>query len=101
MGMFFDTTASVAVNAVDHNHLEVIEVIKSQAEKLMHTADMPNLQRVKLLEELSKVVLGEMKNNMRAVFVMSGGDAAGMSLKFARWFTKRAEIIAFKEGSTA
>ncbi len=96
--IFIDMTAGVAVNAVGHNHPEVVEVIKSQAEKLMHTADMPNPQRLKLLEELSKVVPGEMKNNMRAAFAMSGSDAAEMSLKFARWFTKRAEIIAFQGG---
>jgi 4-aminobutyrate aminotransferase len=96
--IFIDMAAGVAVNAVGHNHPEVVEVIKSQAEKLMHTADMPNPQRVKLLEELSKIAPGEMENRVRAAFAMSGSDAAEMSLKFARWFTQRAEVIAFQGG---
>jgi 4-aminobutyrate aminotransferase len=96
--VFIDMTAGIAVNAVGHNHPEVVEVIKSQAEKLMHTADMPSPQRVKLLEELAKIVPSEMKNNIRAAFAMSGSDAAEMSLKFARWFTQRAEVIAFQGG---
>jgi 4-aminobutyrate aminotransferase len=96
--IFIDMTAGVAVNAVGHSHPEVVEVIRRQAEKLMHTADMPNPERVKLLEELSRVAPGEMKGNVRVAFAMSGSDAAEMCLKFARWFTKRSEIIAFHGG---
>lgn len=64
----------------------------------MHTVDMPNPKRVELLEELSQIALVEMKNNVRIAFAMSGSDATEMSLKFARWFTKRPEIIAFHGG---
>lgn len=96
--VFIDMTAGVAVNAVGHGHPEVVEVIRSQAEKLMHTVDMPNPKRVELLEELSRIAPGEMKNNVRIAFAMSGSDATEMSLKFARWFTKRSEVIAFHGG---
>jgi len=96
--IFIDMTAAIAVNAVGHSHPEIVEVIKSQAEKLMHTADMPSPRRVELIEELSRIAPGEMKGNVRVAFAMSGSDAAEMCLKFARWCTGRTEIIAFQGG---
>ncbi|MDI9619433.1 MAG: aspartate aminotransferase family protein [Candidatus Nezhaarchaeota archaeon] len=96
--VFIDMTAAIAVNAVGHNHPEVVETIKSQAEKLMHTADMPHPKRAELLEKLSQIAPCGMKNNVRTAFAMSGSDAAEMCLKFARWYTGRAEIITFHGG---
>ena len=96
--VFIDMTAGVAVNAVGHSHPEVVEVIKAQAEKLMHTVDMPSPRRIELIEELSRIAPGEMKGNVRVAFAMSGSDAAEMCLKFARWYTGRAEIITFHGG---
>ncbi|RLF09763.1 MAG: aspartate aminotransferase family protein, partial [Thermoprotei archaeon] len=53
---------------------------------------------VKLVETLSEIAPGEMKGSVRVALAMSGSDAAEMCLKFAKWYTKRAEVIAFQGG---
>lgn len=48
--VFIDMMAAVAVNNIGHSHPEVIEAIKSQAEKIMHTVDAPNPRKIGLME---------------------------------------------------
>jgi len=96
--VYIDMMGGVAVNNVGHNHPEVIQTIKKQCEVLMHTADWPSPLRVKLIEELINIAPGDMRGNARVALGLSGSSTAEMSLKFARWYTKRIEIVSFHGG---
>ncbi|MFC2170361.1 aspartate aminotransferase family protein [Calditrichota bacterium] len=84
---YIDALAGIAVNSVGHCHPNVVEAIKTQAEKLIHTSNLyytePQAKLAKLLTEISGLD--------RVFFTNSGVEAAEGAIKLARRY-------AFKKG---
>lgn len=96
---YIDFFAGVAVLAVGHSNPVVVEVVKKQAEKIIHALDIPTPQRIELIEKLIEIAPGNLKGNAKVLFGgPTGSDAVEAAIKLARFNTKRRAIIAF-EGS--
>ncbi|MBR4265326.1 MAG: aspartate aminotransferase family protein [Bacteroidales bacterium] len=98
-----DTVSGISVSNVGHCNPKVVQAVKEQAEKYMHLmvyGEMIQSPQVQLAKRLTEV-LPENLNNV--YFVNSGSEATDGSLKLAKRFTGRKEIISFKKayhGST-
>jgi len=100
---YIDLVSGVSVNNVGHRHPKVIKAIKDQLDKYMHLMvygeyiQSPQIKYAKLLTD-------NISDKLNSVyFVNSGSEAIEGSMKLAKRFTGRSEIIAFKNayhGST-
>lgn len=94
--IFLDWAGGVGVLNVGYSRHEVIQAIKDQSEKYLHT--MMNVVThepyIEIAETLNRImpVRGEQKNTF---IVNIGGEANENAIKIARRFTKRPNIIVF------
>ncbi|MHC1635672.1 MAG: acetylornithine transaminase [Candidatus Methanospirareceae archaeon] len=91
---YIDCVAGIAVNNVGHCHPVVVEAIKKQAERLIHTS---NLYYTELQVELAEKLV-EISGMERVFFCNSGAESVEAALKLVRKATGRKKIIA-AEGS--
>jgi len=89
---YIDCLAGIAVNNVGHTHPKVVEAICKQAKKLIHTS---NLYYTQEQVELAKLLI-EISPHDLAFFCNSGAEAVEGSIKLARKYTGKGEIIAMK-----
>ena len=94
--VFIDLCSSVGVNNVGHCHPKVVEVIRREAGILMHNPDTPTVNRVNLGKALSEIAPGNLKNNIRITYGLSGSSAVETALKFAKKATGRHYIASFE-----
>ncbi len=87
---YLDFVAGIAVNNVGHCHPKVVEAIKSQAEKLIHTSNLYYTENQVLLAEELKALTGMDK----AYFCNSGAESVEAALKLVRRTTGKSKIIA-------
>ena len=93
---YTDLVSGVSVSNIGHRHPSVLQAIKDQLDKYMHLMvygkyiQTPQVQFAKKLADH----LPESLNN--TYFVSSGSEAVEGSLKLAKRFTGRSEIMAFK-----
>lgn len=92
---YLDFVAGVSANTLGHSHPKVIDAIKTQADQYLHVMvygeyaqEMP-VKLCKLLAEATPVPLEV------TYLVNSGAEAIDGSLKLAKRYTGREEIIAF------
>jgi len=100
---YIDLVSGVSVSNVGHRHPKVVEAIKNQLDKYMHLMvygeyiQSPQIQYAKLLTD-------NISDKLNSVyFVNSGSEAIEGSMKLAKRYTGRSEIISFKNayhGST-
>jgi 4-aminobutyrate aminotransferase len=92
---FLDCAAGIAVNATGHAHPEVVRAIVDQAQRYLHMSgtDFYYEPQVRLAEEMAAIA--PMKGATRSFFGNSGTEAVEASLKLAKWYTKRHNVIAF------
>ncbi len=100
---YIDLVSGVSVSNVGHRHPKVVEAVKNQLDKYMHLMvygeyiQSPQIKYAKLLTD-------NISKKLNSVyFVNSGSEAIEGSMKLAKRFTGRAEIISFKNayhGST-
>lgn len=91
---YIDCTAGIAVNNLGHSHPKIIEAITKQSRKILHTYPFGNYitrPQVELAELLAKVTPGRLS---KTFLCNSGAEAIEGSLKLARKYTMRSEIIA-------
>jgi acetylornithine/N-succinyldiaminopimelate aminotransferase len=92
---YIDAIGGISVANIGHSHPEVIEAIKMQSEKYLHTmvygemVQSPQVQYAKLLTEH----LPESLNSV--FFTNSGAEATEGAMKLAKRVTNRNKIIAF------
>ncbi|MBU8881627.1 aspartate aminotransferase family protein [Flavobacteriaceae bacterium JJC] len=93
---YLDFVAGVSANTLGHSHPKIVEAIKTQAEKYLHVMvygeyaqEMP-VKLCKLLAEATPEPLEV------TYLVNSGAEAIDGSLKLAKRYTGREEIISFK-----
>lgn len=102
-GKIIDLISGIGVSNVGHRHPKVIKAIHEQVDKYMHLmvyGEFIQTPQVKLAEKIA----GTLPENLSSVyFVNSGSEAVEGAIKLAKRFTRRKEIIAFKNayhGST-
>ncbi|MFD2191265.1 4-aminobutyrate--2-oxoglutarate transaminase [Pistricoccus aurantiacus] len=92
---FVDFAGGIGVLNLGHRHPKVVEAIKAQLDKLMHTCQtvMPYAPYVQLAEKLCH--LSPVKGEAKAMLVNSGAEALENAVKIARAATGRSGIICF------
>ena len=93
---FIDFGGGIGVLNVGHNDPRVVEAIKTQAEKFLHTCFYVTEYEVyiELAEKLNALVPGN--GEKRSMFVNSGAEAVENAVKIARSYTGRPAVIAFE-----
>jgi 4-aminobutyrate aminotransferase len=92
---FLDCAAGIAVNSTGVSHPDVVKAIADQAAKFIHMSgtDFYYEPQVRLAEELSTLV--PIEGDVRTFFGNSGTETTEAAIKVSRYFTKRANVIAF------
>lgn len=100
---YLDLIAGIGVSCLGHKHPAVVEAIKTQADRYLHTlvyGEFVLAPQVQLAELLAR----QLPDNLESVyFVNSGTEATEGAMKLAKRYTGRAEIISCKKayhGST-
>ena len=96
--IYIDLSSGIGVVNAGHCEATVVESIKKQAEKLIHSCFMVSMYEpyVALAEKICKMTPGEFPKKM--MFVNSGAEAVENSVKIARAYTKKPGILAFECG---
>ena len=90
---YIDCTAGISVNNLGHGHPKILEAIRRQSEKILHTYPFGNFisrPQVELAELLAKIAPGRVS---RTFFCNSGTEATEGALKLARKCTMRKWLI--------
>lgn len=93
-----DFAGGIGVLNLGHRHPKVVEAVKAQLDKVMHTCQtvMPYAGYVQLAEKLSKVV--PVRGHAKVMLANSGAEALENALKIARAATGRNNAICFDGG---
>ena len=96
--VFLDFAAGIGVVNVGHAPKEVVEAIKEQADKFLHTCFMVAMYQpfVDLAEKLNNITPGNFAK--KTMLSNSGAEAVENAVKFARRYTGRPGIVAFECG---
>jgi acetylornithine/N-succinyldiaminopimelate aminotransferase len=96
---YLDLVGGIAVSVLGHKHPKLVEAIRVQAEKVIHTSNLYlNLPSIELAERLTKRSFAE-----RVFFCNSGAEANEAQIKLARRYAwdrgekKRNVIISFDQ----
>ncbi|MEQ9547192.1 MAG: 4-aminobutyrate--2-oxoglutarate transaminase [Marinobacter sp.] len=93
-----DFAGGIGVLNIGHRHPKVVEAVKAQLDKLMHTCQtvMPYEGYVKLAEKLSTV--SPVRGHAKVMLANSGAEALENAIKIARAATGRTNVICFDGG---
>ena len=94
--IYLDMSAGVAVSSVGRNHPRVVEAVRSQSGKLMHSAGLVTETTVALARKLSELMPMGLRGECFTWFGMSGSAAVETAIKYARAITRRSQIVAFE-----
>jgi acetylornithine/N-succinyldiaminopimelate aminotransferase len=93
---YIDLVSGVAVSNLGHQHPEIVQAVKDQADRYMHLmvyGELIQSPQVKLAEALA----GLLPQQLHSIyFVTSGSEAVEGALKLAKRYTGRTEVIAFR-----
>jgi len=94
---YIDFAGGIGVNNVGHCNEEVLEVIKDQIQKYIHTCFHVVMYEpyVELAKRLNKITPGDFPK--KTMFVNSGAEAVENAIKIARHATGRTGTIAFED----
>ncbi len=93
-----DFAGGIGVLNIGHRHPKVVEAVKDQLDKLMHTCQtvMPYEGYVKVAEKLSQVT--PVRGHAKVMLANSGAEALENAVKIARSATGRTNVICFDGG---
>jgi len=93
--VFLDFAAGIASLPTGHCHPRIVEVVKTQVERLMHFAgnDFYNQWQVELAEKLKEITPGRF--DKRVFLSSSGTESCEAALKLARRHTRRPKLLSF------
>jgi acetylornithine/succinyldiaminopimelate/putrescine aminotransferase len=100
---YMDLVSGISVNSLGHAHPVIMEAIRNQLNKYMHTTvygEHIQSPQNEFAELLTKVLNNRMNN---VFFLNSGSEVVDLAMKLARKYTGRYEIIACRNayhGST-
>ncbi len=93
---YIDLVSGVSVSALGHAHPKVIEAVKDQAERYMHTmvyGEFVQAPQVAYAQWLTERLHGSLDN---VYFVNSGSEAIDGAMKLAKRSTGRGDFIAYE-----
>ncbi|AYO58061.1 aspartate aminotransferase family protein [Chryseobacterium sp. 6424] len=93
---YLDFVAGVSANTLGHSHPKIVEAIKTQAERYLHVmvyGEYAQEMPVKLCKLLAEATPDPLEVTY---LVNSGAEAIDGSLKLAKRYTGREEIVSFK-----
>ena len=94
---FLDFMAGIAVCSTGHSHPDVVNAIKSAADKFLHiSSDYWHEYQVSLAETMAR--LAPMQEQAMTFFANSGTETVEGALKLARYVTGRQRFIGFLGG---
>ena len=95
---YADMTAGICVSALGHSHPVILDAVRKQADRYMHT--MVYGEHVQAPQVLLAACLADvLPNNLDTVyFTNSGSEATEGAIKLVRKYTGRSQIIACKRG---
>lgn len=95
---YIDFYGGIGVINAGHCPEGVVNAIKEQADKLLHSCFMVGMYEpyVQLAEKLCQITPGD--HDKKAMFVNSGAEAVENAIKIAKAYTKRPGVIAFEGG---
>lgn len=94
---FIDFAAGIAVTSTGHAHPEVVEAIKSAADKFLHiSSDYYHELQIRLGEKMSEIA--PFDEPALTFFTNSGTESVEGALKLARYVSKRPRFIGFIGG---
>ncbi len=93
-----DFAGGIGVLNIGHRHPKVVEAVKEQLDRLMHTCQtvMPYAGYVRLAEKLSGVT--PVRGHAKVMLANSGAEALENAVKIARASTGRSNVICFDGG---
>jgi len=92
---YYDWTSGVLVANVGHAHPRLAEAISRQAARLLNTFDFPTPERISLAK---KIVETTPPNLDKVIFLTTGAEAMDASIRLARRFSRKYEILSFWGG---
>ncbi|WP_346795657.1 4-aminobutyrate--2-oxoglutarate transaminase [Halomonas sp. Bachu 37] len=95
---FIDFAGGIGVLNIGHRHPKVVEAVKAQLDKVMHTCQtvMPYEGYVKVAEQLSRIT--PVRGNAKVMLANSGAEALENAVKIARAATGKTNVICFDGG---
>ncbi|WP_110685631.1 4-aminobutyrate--2-oxoglutarate transaminase [Salinicola aestuarinus] len=95
---FIDFAGGIGVLNIGHRHPKVVEAVKAQLDKVMHTCQtvMPYEGYVRVAQKLSEVT--PVRGHAKVMLANSGAEALENALKVARAATGRSGVICFTGG---
>ena len=94
---YIDLVSGVSVSALGHGHPKVVEAVKDQADRYMHTmvyGEFVQSPQVAYAEWLTERLPGSLDN---VYFVNSGSEAIDGAMKLAKRSTGRGDFFAFEK----
>jgi 4-aminobutyrate aminotransferase-like enzyme len=97
--VYIETFGAYAASCLGYRPKELISEVEDQINSLMHVADMPNVPRARLAQELVGIAPGELKQG-KVQFEIGGGGAVDLALKLAAYYAPhpRHDVISFYGG---
>jgi len=91
-----DFAGGIGVNNVGHSHPKVVQAVKDQADKFLHTCWHVGMydSYVELAEKLNKLAPGSFEK--QTMFANSGAEAVENAVKAVRYASNRPAIITFE-----
>lgn len=93
--VYLDFVAGVSVNTLGHSHPRVNEAIKNQVDRYMHVAVYGEYAQEEPVKLCQRLVENTPEGLDQVYLVNSGTEAIEASLKLAKRFTGRQQIISF------
>jgi 4-aminobutyrate aminotransferase len=89
---YIDFTSGVLVTNVGHSHPHHVKAVQDQAARLMNCYSFPTPERINLAQQLIELL----PDNIDKIFLLTtGSEAVEASLRIAKRFTKKHEVLAF------
>ncbi len=92
---FIDFSSGIGVTNAGHNAPEIVEAIKAQADRYLHTSFnvVPYAEYIEVAERLNAMAPGDFAK--KTFLVNSGSEAVENAIKYARAYTGRQGIVCF------
>tara|TARA_B100000315_G_C14584537_1_gene592221 strand:- start:1577 stop:2986 length:1410 start_codon:yes stop_codon:yes gene_type:complete len=94
--VYIDWTSGAGVLNVGYSNPAVLDAVKKQLDKIVHTLDIPTEARVAFLQKFHTVLPMGLKGNAKILFSITGSDAMEASVKMARYITNKPTILVFE-----
>jgi len=91
---YLDFFGGILTTSVGHNHPRVVEAIREQAGKMIHSSTLyPHENHVLLAEKIAEIAPGDLQTSY---FTNSGSEANETAIVLAQTHTDRREIVALR-----